>query len=216
MSMRIIEVIVSRDDLEKILRETRGPEVVDVWCILGAEYGQMVVRVLAPMTECQALIDKFQGILGGDKHRIVLIPTLAVIPDPSMAEQAADVQQKSSTAAREELYNTVTDGATVDSTFVLVIFLSTLVAGIGLIKDNVAVVIGAMVIAPLLGRALHSPSVLRSAISQPRCAATHLVAEKGSAPIGGLELHAVGGLPADPASNHLPAKRQELVVTAGG
>jgi hypothetical protein len=77
-----------------------------------------------------------------------------VIPDPSMAEQAADVQQKSSTAAREELYNTVTDGATVDSTFVLLIFLSTLVAGIGLIKDNVAVVIGAMVIAPLLGPSL--------------------------------------------------------------
>jgi uncharacterized hydrophobic protein (TIGR00341 family) len=85
---------------------------------------------------------------------MVLILTLAVIPDPSMAEQAADVQQKLSTAAREELYNTVTDGATVDSTFVLLIFLSTLVAGIGLIKDNVAVVIGAMVIAPLLGPSL--------------------------------------------------------------
>jgi uncharacterized hydrophobic protein (TIGR00341 family) len=151
MSMRIIEVIVSKDDLDKVMRVTRGPDVVDVWCIPGAESGQMVVRVLAAMEHCQALIDKFQGILADDKHRIVLIPTLAVIPDPGATEQAEAAQPEPGTAAREELYNTVADGAKVDSTFVLLIVLSTLVAGIGLVEDNVAVVIGAMVIAPLLG-----------------------------------------------------------------
>jgi uncharacterized hydrophobic protein (TIGR00341 family) len=151
MAMRIIEVIVSKDHLDKVLRATHGPDVVDVWCIPGSESGQMVVRVLASMTHCQALIDKFHGILASDKHRIVLIPTLAVIPEPDESEQVQSAQQKSSTAAREELYNTVADGTKVDNTFVLLIVLSTLVAGLGLVEDNVAVVIGAMVIAPLLG-----------------------------------------------------------------
>jgi len=151
MAMRIIEVIVSKDHLEKVLRATRGPDVVDVWCIPGSERGQMVVRVLASMTHCQALIDKFHGILANDKHRIVLIPTLAVIPEPEEAEQPKVEQPQPATAAREELYNTVADGAKVDNTFVLLIVLSTLVAGLGLVEDNVAVVIGAMVIAPLLG-----------------------------------------------------------------
>lgn len=154
MAMRIIEVIVSKDDVDHILRVARGPEVVDVWCIPGAEPGQMVVRVLAPMTQCQALIDKFHGILSGNKHRIMLIPTLAVIPEPEKPEQPQPEKPQPATAAREELYNIVAEGTKVDSTFVLLIVLSTLVAGIGLVEDNVAVVIGAMVIAPLLGPSL--------------------------------------------------------------
>ena len=154
MAMRIIEVIVPKDDLDKVLRVTRGPEVADVWCIPGAEPGQMVVRVLASMTHCQALIDKFHGILMDNRHRIVLLPTLAVIPPPDEPEEPAPMQPQASTAAREELYNTVAEGAQVDSTFVLLIVLSTLVAGIGLVEDNVTVVIGAMVIAPLLGPSL--------------------------------------------------------------
>jgi hypothetical protein len=129
MAMRVIEVIVSKDDVDHILRVARGPEVVDVWCIPGAEPGQMVLRVLAPMTQCQALIDKFHGILSDNKHRIVLIPTLAVIPEPEEPEQTPPEQPKSSTAAREELYNTVAEGTKVDNTFLLLIVLSTLVAG---------------------------------------------------------------------------------------
>jgi uncharacterized hydrophobic protein (TIGR00341 family) len=154
MAMRIIEVIVSKDDLDKVLRVTRGSEVADVWCIPGAEPGQMVVRVLASMTHCQALIDKFHGILMDNKHHIVLIPTLAVIPEPEETEEPQPEQPQPGTAAREELYNTVAEGTKIDSTFLLLIVLSTLVAGIGLVEDNVAVVIGAMVIAPLLGPSL--------------------------------------------------------------
>jgi uncharacterized hydrophobic protein (TIGR00341 family) len=151
MSMRIIEVVVSKEDLDMVLRVARGKDVVDVWTMPGSETGETVVRVLAPMEHCQALIDKFHGILATAKHHIVLIPTLAVIPEPAPPEPASSDQQQSHTAAREELYNSVADGANVDTIFVLLIVLSTLVAGIGLVKDNVAVVIGAMVIAPLLG-----------------------------------------------------------------
>ena len=42
-------------------------------------------------------------------------------------------------------------GSALDGSFVLLAVLSTLVAAIGLAENNVAVVIGAMVIAPLLG-----------------------------------------------------------------
>ena len=115
MAMRIIEVIVSKDDVDKVLRVARGPDVADVWCIPGAEPGQMVVRVLAPMTHCQELIDKFHGILMDNRHHIVLIPTLAVIPEPEDASEAPPEQAKPSTAAREELYNTVAEGTKVDT-----------------------------------------------------------------------------------------------------
>jgi uncharacterized membrane protein len=53
--------------------------------------------------------------------------------------------------SREELYNSIADGAKLSRVFVMMVILSAIVAAIGLIKDNVAVVVGAMVIAPLLG-----------------------------------------------------------------
>jgi len=154
MAMRIIEIVVPERDLDKVVRVTRAAEVADVWHLSGAEPGETVVRVLAPTTHCQALIDKFHGILMDNKHRIVLLPTLAVIPPPDEPEEQAPAQPQANTAAREELYNSVVEGAQIDSTFVLLIVLSTLVAGIGLVEDNIAVVIGAMVIAPLLGPSL--------------------------------------------------------------
>jgi uncharacterized hydrophobic protein (TIGR00341 family) len=154
MPMRLIEIVVPERDLDKVMRVTRAAEVTDVWCLPGAEAGETVVRVVAPTTHCQPLIDKFHGILMDNRHRIVLLPTLAVTPPPDEAEEPPSAQPQSSTAAREELYNTVAEGAQVDTTFVLLIVLSTLVAGIGLVEGNVAVVIGAMVIAPLLGPSL--------------------------------------------------------------
>ncbi|NIV31321.1 MAG: DUF389 domain-containing protein, partial [Anaerolineae bacterium] len=53
--------------------------------------------------------------------------------------------------SREELYNRVEKNARLDRTYLLLVALSTVVVAIGLVEDNVAVVIGAMVIAPLLG-----------------------------------------------------------------
>ena len=52
---------------------------------------------------------------------------------------------------REELYSNIEKNARLNSTYVILVVLSTIVVAIGLLEDNVAVVIGAMVIAPLLG-----------------------------------------------------------------
>ncbi|MBN1109355.1 MAG: TIGR00341 family protein [Methanomassiliicoccales archaeon] len=53
--------------------------------------------------------------------------------------------------SREELHDDVADSSELTAVYTITVALSVLVAAIGLLKDNVAVVIGAMVIAPLLG-----------------------------------------------------------------
>jgi len=88
--------------------------------------------------------------------RVVLSPTLAVIPrteaeETREAEEADRRARHSISASREELYTSIAGGAKLDRNFLLLVLLSTVVAAIGLVSDNVAVVIGAMVIAPLLG-----------------------------------------------------------------
>jgi uncharacterized membrane protein len=63
----------------------------------------------------------------------------------------ASASEDTATTAREALYDAVEKNVHLDLNFILLVVLSTVVAAIGLIADNVAVVIGAMVIAPLLG-----------------------------------------------------------------
>ena len=52
---------------------------------------------------------------------------------------------------REEIWNSVWGQARIDQTYIMFVVLSTIVAALGMLTDSVAVVVGAMVIAPLLG-----------------------------------------------------------------
>jgi uncharacterized hydrophobic protein (TIGR00341 family) len=79
------------------------------------------------------------------------MPVDAVLPRKEGVVEADKAKVASGTQTREELYNGIERGARLDSTFLLLVFLSTIVASIGLIENNIAVIVGAMVIAPLLG-----------------------------------------------------------------
>ncbi len=78
----------------------------------------------------------------------MLIPVEAALPRPPEPEEKP---KDKSAATREALYESVAKNARLDMNFLVLVVLSTIVATIGLIENNVAVVVGAMVIAPLLG-----------------------------------------------------------------
>jgi uncharacterized hydrophobic protein (TIGR00341 family) len=98
----------------------------------------------------QAVMDALQNVLAASENaRIVVMAVDTVLPRPEEDEEAG--RSRRLAATREELYSQVERGARLDTNFLLLTMLSTVVAAIGLIEDNVAVVVGAMVIAPLLG-----------------------------------------------------------------
>jgi len=53
--------------------------------------------------------------------------------------------------SREELYSDITNAVKLTRIYMALVVLSTIVAALGILRDNTAVVVGAMVIAPLLG-----------------------------------------------------------------
>jgi uncharacterized hydrophobic protein (TIGR00341 family) len=149
MPVRLIEVI-ARDGHADTLEATASQfKALEFHRGQVDGNGMQVVRLLARTERQQDLIDHLQKCLGtGDDWRIVLLPVDAILPDPEPLEE----EKKSSTAAlREELYVEIARGAKMDQTFIVLVLLSTVVAAIGLFNDNVAVIIAAMVIAPLLG-----------------------------------------------------------------
>lgn len=151
--MKIIEVAANKGNIDTVIGIADQNEVRDRR--LGAEDtdGRQVVRMLVADEQTQKVLDALESYLTSDPEaRILVIPVEASLPRPSITEEEAERHRARAMAiTRQELYDDTEKNARLDSTFLVLVFLSTIVAAIGLIEDNVAVVIGAMVIAPLLG-----------------------------------------------------------------
>jgi uncharacterized hydrophobic protein (TIGR00341 family) len=151
--MKIIEVAASKGHIDTVTGIADQNEVRDRR--LGAEDadGRQVLRMLVADEQTQKVLDALEGYLKSDPEaRILVIPVEASLPPPTVSEEDASRRQAHAMAiTRQALYDDAKKGARLDYTFLLLVFLSTIVAAIGLIEDNVAVVIGAMVITPLLG-----------------------------------------------------------------
>ena len=98
----------------------------------------------------QSVLDSLQTLFEDDsKAKILILPVDASIPRmQEEVREKSDIKQKST---REELYERVVKGVDLNLNFILMVILSSIVVTIGLSEDNIAVVVGAMVIAPLLG-----------------------------------------------------------------
>lgn len=152
MTLRVIEVTAGAGHVDTIQAIAETYEAVDHWVGPQSEEGHCTCRLLVRREKQQAVLDILQSTFSGEQRwRILLLPVEATIPDVSKDDKDAETKGSSVAATREELFNDVSQAAQPDTNFVLLVLLSTIVAAIGLLEDNVAVVIGAMVIAPLLG-----------------------------------------------------------------
>ena len=112
---------------------------------------RLVMRLLVDDGHRQAVMDALQNSLGmHEGARIVILPVEATLSPLEVTDKEKETANATG-VTREELYRSVSKNAELNSSYLLLVFLSTIVAAIGLIEDNVAVVVGAMVIAPLLG-----------------------------------------------------------------
>jgi uncharacterized hydrophobic protein (TIGR00341 family) len=147
--MRIIEVLADSGHADTLLGIAEQRAVVTHWMTCNEEEKRCSVRfVVAPETQ-QSVIDSIQQVLTADPNwRLMVIPVEATLPK---LEETSSKKKSSSGRSREELYQDVESGARITTHFIWLVIFSTIVATIGLLEDNVAVVIGAMVIAPLLG-----------------------------------------------------------------
>lgn len=107
------------------------------------------IRLFVQQSEVQTMLDRLQVMLATDKDSIILVTAVDVLVDTDQPEAAS--KANSSSATREELFEQVSDATQYSLEFVIFALLATIVATIGIAENNSAVVIGAMVIAPLLG-----------------------------------------------------------------
>ena len=147
--MKYVEVVADAGSADTVSAIADKHEVADYRAGVVGEDGLQPMRLLVADDKLQPVLDSLQTLLGAQPAvRIVVLPVEIALPKPSEEERK---EEDAATAARESLYDGVEKNARLDLNFLVLVFLSTVVAAIGLIENSVAVVIGAMVIAPLLG-----------------------------------------------------------------
>ena len=159
MAIRKIEVFidtVQKDDLAEFLKKN---EILEIWWDDLSD-GRSIVSFLIDAETAEELFDRMEKKYKASPHfRIIVNPVEAVIPrKEEVKEEPAEPEAKPEMKkvfllriSRAELYDDITDFSQMTRNFIIMVVLSSVVAGIGILTDNIAVLVGAMVIAPLLG-----------------------------------------------------------------
>ncbi|MEO1135017.1 MAG: TIGR00341 family protein [Pseudomonadota bacterium] len=149
--MRLVEAEFPESYCERIKKYAELTEAVH-WRISDADSEKRcVLRAIFESGDAQDLVDALQSLFEEEKNwRIIVLPVEATAPKLP-AKDIEKERRRKTVALREEIYQDTAAGAALTADFLILTALSTIVAAIGLSTDNLAVVIGAMVIAPLLG-----------------------------------------------------------------
>ncbi|NND00501.1 MAG: TIGR00341 family protein [Gammaproteobacteria bacterium] len=151
MSGKIVEISCTSGHLDTLL--SLGEEDSSVLlsgAVVGSAFGRASVRLFVETNRVQQTVDRLRSTLPPESEPLILIlPVDAQIG--SKQQNVLEIDTDQVVATREELFTNISKGTESDFNFFLLAILATIVVSIGLAEDNVAVVIGAMVIAPLLG-----------------------------------------------------------------
>ncbi|MFP4000975.1 MAG: TIGR00341 family protein [Thermoplasmata archaeon] len=154
---RLIEMIIPAETWEKaeeLLEE--DSKVFEFWCEEIAEE-KIVIKILVNAEKSQTVIDKLKDNFSKyDTFRLLLFHVEASLPVEDEEEETEEESEKEEDGketkgvSREEIYTEVEDQSDMTRVYILLTVLSAIVASIGVLRDDVAVIVGAMVIAPML------------------------------------------------------------------
>jgi uncharacterized hydrophobic protein (TIGR00341 family) len=154
MATRLIEVFLPTDRLELARSSISSKQVIALWSDRLSE-DKSQLHVLTEAENSEEITDTLAEVLADtiDEVRIVSLRVEASLPAPEeeAPAQAPAGQRGPRRVSRDELYSEVKEMIRTSYQNIALTMLSAVVAAIGLARNNVAMIIGAMVIAPLLG-----------------------------------------------------------------
>jgi len=142
--------------IEIFLRPGEGKRALEIIRDIGLEDFNLVesptndlVIIEHPQDKADKVLDYLQAEFdfapGGDRSILIYTPDV-ILPKDRRKEKKFENK-----ASREAIIAFAEESSEADKKFFALFFLSTVVAALGLLADNVAVVVGAMIIAPAFG-----------------------------------------------------------------
>lgn len=126
---------------------TLGVDIQD-YKLIKSETGDLLIINLL-YGDADILLDNLMSRFDfkGDKERSLIIFT----PDTVIPRDRKRARKANFHASRESLITFAQDKSGINSEYVFLVIFSSIITSLGLILDNVAVIVGGMVIAPVLG-----------------------------------------------------------------
>ncbi|MFD1511778.1 TIGR00341 family protein [Halomarina rubra] len=150
--MRLVQVLIPNGTRESVLA-VLDDEAIDYAVVDETGRGDFEALVSFPIPESgvEAVLDRLEGAgLREDAYTIVLATETVISRRIGRLEK----RYSGLRISREELVARAEDLAPAGSTYVAFLVLSTVIATAGLLLDSAATIIGAMVVAPLMGPAI--------------------------------------------------------------
>jgi hypothetical protein len=159
MPLRLVELFLPSSSVKTVRSLLDEDRFLAIWQE-EMEKDRILIRILLRAEETEPVLDLFDKQFSAvENFRAILLPVEATVPRPPEPEEPKEEREevpeeekpKPERISREELYNDIADSARITRVYVVMVILSSIVAAIGFMNNNITVVIGAMVIAPLLG-----------------------------------------------------------------
>ncbi len=151
MALRLIEMLAPVSDQDVVDELLEGDsEVMDFWYDWVSKK-QILVKMIVSVENSQSVLDKLQDEFSDRPgFRLLLFEVKATYPVVDKEEDKEEEPKKSG-ISREELYASISDHTECSRFYMLLIVISAIVAALGVLRNDIALIIGAMVIAPLFG-----------------------------------------------------------------
>ncbi len=160
MAQRVMQICLPQGaDPGEIDDVASGGEVLGQWEDAARE--QTILQLLVEAEKVEPITDVLERKFAQDEgFRVVLLAVEAVFPRPDKKKEESNNEESGSEEdvpvgpkrlSREELYEEANESIGVTRVFLGMTVLSAMVAAVGLMREDIAVIIGAMVLAPLLG-----------------------------------------------------------------
>jgi len=158
LTLRLLQIVAPARDREAVARVLEEAEIADAWHRELTD-GRGLTEVLLNADRTEELTDTLrERFLAHEGFRLVLLPIEATMPQPPEPPPPDKAERKATgkggppgRLSREELYADVMKGADANRVYVLTVIMASILAAVGLVRDDPVILVGAMVVAPLLG-----------------------------------------------------------------
>ena len=155
--MRLVRTLIKDEDKEAVLQVLDDEDIDYIVSKEVSDRGEMaIVEFPVPEQALEVVLEKFQSA-GHNDHRYTVVADAKSALSSNMAEMEDRFivgEEEDDSIASEELRSQALELLPNAFTYVLLTFLSAVVATAGLLLNSPALVVGSMVIAPMVGSAL--------------------------------------------------------------
>jgi len=160
MPLRLVQIVIPSGRATEVAEILGDLEPTGRWQLEDPEGGEML-QFVVQADGAEPIVDRFaERFQRSDGFRVTLLAVEAALPTAEEERSGEEAPtepdeprsgERRARVSREELRADAMDSARLSTVFLAMVVASTVVAAVGVLRDDVTVIIGAMVIAPLLG-----------------------------------------------------------------